>query len=81
MTTYYYDIYGWLSETPIEGRETDVVPMAAEGNMRPNFTGHKWILQEYVEPPVITEPTLEEKNAQLEERIRLLEEKLAMLNV
>ena len=49
---YYYDNYGWLSATPIVGRSTEVVPMAAEGNMKPNFTGYKWMLTEYVEPSV-----------------------------
>lgn len=56
--TYYFDNYGWLSDTPIEGRSTDVVPMAAEGNLIPNFTGHKWILMQYSPPPVYVEPEL-----------------------
>ena len=49
---YYYDNYGWLSATPIEGRSTEVVPMQPEGNKRPNFTGYTWILLEYT-PPVV----------------------------
>ena len=49
---YYYDIYGWLSATPIEGRSTEVVPMQPEGNKQPNFTGYTWILLEYTPPPV-----------------------------
>ena len=53
---YYYDTNGWLSATPIPGRETDVVPMAAEGNKRPNFTGYVWVLQEYAPPPVESGP-------------------------
>lgn len=56
--TYYYDIYGWLSDTPIEGRSTDVAPMAAEGNLKPNFTGYKWILMEYSPQPIYVEPEL-----------------------
>lgn len=48
---YYYDTYGWLSATPIEGRSTEVVPMSPEGNKQPNFTGYTWILLEYVPPP------------------------------
>ena len=48
---YYYDIYGWLSATPIEGRSTEVVPMQPEGNKQPNFTGYTWILLEYTPPP------------------------------
>lgn len=51
---YYYDIYGWLSATPIEGRSTKVVPMQPEGNKIPNFTGYTWILLEYVPPVVAT---------------------------
>lgn len=79
--TYYYDTYGWLSDTPIEGRETDIAPMKPKGNMRPNFTGHKWVLMEYVEPVLVdtVEPTLEEKNLALEERVRILEEKINTL--
>ena len=71
--TYYYDSYGWLSDTPIEGRGTDVVPMAPEGNKRPNFTGRKWVLMDYSEPPVQSGTTLEQRNATLEERVRILE--------
>ena len=48
---YYYDNYGWLSATPIEGRSTEVVPMQPEGNKQPNFTGYTWILLEYYPPP------------------------------
>ena len=48
---YYYDKYGWLSATPIEGRSTEVVPMQPEGNKQPNFTGYTWILLEYTPPP------------------------------
>jgi len=47
---YYYDIHGWLSLEPIEGRSTDIVPPDAEGDMMPNFTGHKWILMKYIPP-------------------------------
>lgn len=50
---YYYDLYGWLSSDPIEGRSTSVEPMPAEGNLRPNFTGHKWVLMEYAESPEV----------------------------
>ena len=54
--TYYYDIYGWLSATPIEGRSTEVVPMQPEGNKQPNFTGYEWILLAYY-PPIPLAPT------------------------
>lgn len=47
---YYYDIYGWLSDAPIEGRETEVEPMAVEGDMHPNWTGYEWRLQKYPPP-------------------------------
>ena len=53
---YYYDTYGWLSATPIEGRSTEIVPMQPEGNKRPNFTGYDWILLEYYSPVPITPP-------------------------
>lgn len=54
--TYYYDIYGWLSATPIEGRSTELAPMQPEGNKRPNFTGYEWILLAYY-PPIPLAPT------------------------
>lgn len=73
---YYYDIYGWLSSEPIEGRATDVAPMAAEGNKRPNFTGHKWVLQDYVEPQPTTQPAV---NEDVLARIQELEAQLAQL--
>lgn len=58
---YYYDNYGWLSATPIEGRSTEVVPMSPEGNKQPNFTGYTWILLEYTPPPA---PPSGDENAQ-----------------
>lgn len=51
---YSYDFYGWLSDTPITGRETNVVPLPSSGDMRPNFTGHKWLLTKYTPPPTFT---------------------------
>lgn len=51
MMTYYYDIYGWLSETPIAGRSTEIAPPAPVDNKRPNFTGYDWVLLEYTPPP------------------------------
>ena len=60
---YYYDIYGWLSATPIEGRSTEVVPMQPEGNKRPNFTGYEWILLTYY-PPIPLPPTVPPPSAQ-----------------
>lgn len=51
---YSFDIWGWLSETDIPGRQTDVAPPdpseVPEGQ-KPNFTGYKWILLPYSPPP------------------------------
>lgn len=76
--TYYYDNYGWLSDTPIEGRSTDIVPMATEGNLKPNFTGHKWVLMEYSPPPVNVEPELTPIE-RLEKQLAELQSQLDML--
>lgn len=54
---YYYDIYGWLSEEPIPGRQTDIVP--PDASLVPegygiNFTGYSWIITPLQAPPVPT---------------------------
>lgn len=70
--TYYYDTCGWLTDEVLPGRETAIVPPEAQGDMHPNFTGHAWVLQRYVQPPA-PEPserdTLIAKLASLEEQI------------
>lgn len=46
MTKHYFDTHGWLSQAPIEGRETDIAPpdtLAPDG-MGWNFTGYEWML-------------------------------------
>lgn len=51
---YYFDDYGWLSETPIPGRETEVAPPSAEkipAGSAANFTGYTWVVVPYVPPP------------------------------
>lgn len=59
---YYYDIYGWQSKTPIEGRSTTLEPPQPVGNKIPNFTGYSWVLLEYTPPPPA--PTGEENATQ-----------------
>ena len=58
---YYFDTWGWLSETVIEGRSTNVVPPAPadipEGHAA-NFTGHKWVVVPYTAPPPPVPPVL-----------------------
>lgn len=43
--TYYFDTHGWLSDTPIEGRSTEVAPPEAtlELPYKWNFTGYEWV--------------------------------------
>lgn len=53
-----YDLYGFLSDEPIPGRETDVAPPAASEwppGKRPNWTGHAWIYLDWP-PPAAPEP-------------------------
>lgn len=55
---YYFDNWGWLTDEVLPGRSTDVVPpdpaTIPEGK-RANFTGHKWVVLQYV-PPVEVRP-------------------------
>lgn len=74
---YYYDINGWLSSEPIEGRSTIVEPMPAEGNMVPNFTGHKWMLMKYTPPA----PQEAFPQADILQRIEQLEKEAAELRL
>lgn len=54
--TSYFDDYGWLSETAIPGRETEVpVP----GTPLPigyawNFTGYEWISLPYISSEIVS---------------------------
>lgn len=48
---HYYDTYGWLTQEPIAGRETDVVPPQETGGLRANWTGEQWVLRAYEAPP------------------------------
>ena len=55
--TYYFDTYGFLSETPIPGRSTEVAPPSnyPAGHV-PNWSGTQWVVVPYVEYA----PTLDE---------------------
>ncbi len=59
-----FDSYGWLSSSPIAGRETDVEPPAhgdkIVGQPFPNWTGFEWVLVPYAEP-VIPAPVIPSK--------------------
>lgn len=64
---YYYDTYGWHSEEAIAGRETTKVPPhdLPPGHAA-NFTGHEWVVIEYVAPPAPEQPlTPQEADAKL----------------
>lgn len=49
---YYYDIYGWYSSTPIEGRSTNIAPPTdiPEGYAA-NFTGIDWVVIPFTPQP------------------------------
>lgn len=51
---YYFDDYGWLSSTPIPGRDTMVAPPSPDqipAGSAANFTGYEWVIVPYVSPP------------------------------
>lgn len=58
--SYSFDIYGWLSDEPIAGRTTEVVPpehgQKTPGELYPNFTGYEWKMVPYVDFPAIVPP-------------------------
>ena len=54
MTTlYYYDLFGWLTTTPLEGRSTTTEPPAQTPTHKANWTGEAWVLREYTAPPAL----------------------------
>lgn len=56
---YSYDVYGWLSDTDISGRQTDIAPpdqTSIPEGFRPNFTGYSWIVLLYTPPPPPSPP-------------------------
>lgn len=56
---YYYDIYGWYSETPIEGRSTDIAPPTdIPPDHAANFSGVAWEVILYT-PPISDEQKIE----------------------
>lgn len=58
MEKYYFDLFGWLSAGPIEGRETEIAPPdtpLAEGQGW-NFTGHAWVAAQLNPPAPETAP-------------------------
>jgi hypothetical protein len=54
---YSYDVFGWLSDTIIPDRITDIAPPEGiekiDGQPYPNFTGYDWVMLRYPNP----EPT------------------------
>lgn len=60
MSKHYFDDHGWLSQAPIEGRSTDVVPpehQPGEG-FGWNWSGVAWVLAPLNPPPVPEVPTV-----------------------
>ena len=59
---YYYDTYGWLTQTVLAGRDTDITPPQETEALKANWTGFDWVLREYVAPPPPPEPTPEPRH-------------------
>lgn len=53
---YYFDLFGWLTATPLEGRCTEVEPPIETEALKANWTGSEWVLREYTPPPEIAPP-------------------------
>lgn len=69
---YSFDFFGWLSETPIEGRDTEVTPPSKSdipNGFAANFTGYKWIVIPYVPPPPLEPPSIEPEARLLGQRV------------
>lgn len=78
MTQHHYDIFGWYTSAPIEGRATSVAPTntsetTTPGELRANFTGYVWVDLPYVVPPVVD--TLAPLRASIWEAIKALRDK------
>ena len=51
--TYYYDTFGWLTNTVMEDRSTELAPPSdVQEGYKPNWTGVAWIVIPYTTPPV-----------------------------
>jgi hypothetical protein len=59
---YYYDNYGWLTQTVLAGRDTDITPPQETATLKANWNGFDWVLREYVAPPPPPEPTPEPRH-------------------
>jgi len=54
---YYYNDYGWLTQTVNSERSTSIEPPTETDTLKANWTGLDWVLVEYVAPPVPVPPT------------------------
>ena len=68
----YYDINGWLTETVLPDRATDVEPPSEplpEGH-RWNFTGYVWVAQRYAAAPALQgDELIESVKAEVQARL------------
>jgi len=49
---HYFDIFGWYTSIPMEGRSTTIPPISfsestVDGALRANWTGHQWEMLSY----------------------------------
>ena len=54
---YYFDDYGWLTQTVLPERSTSIEPPAETDTLKANWTGLEWVLVPYVAPPAPVAPT------------------------
>jgi len=70
---HHFDLFGWYTSTPLEGRATSVTPTnlsetTTPGELRANFTGYAWQDLPYIASPSVD--TLAPLRAALGERIK-----------
>jgi hypothetical protein len=71
---YYFDNFGWHTETEIPGRATEVSPPSEIPlGLAANWTGYNWMLLQY-EPPPVVNPLEEQWKSVRAQRNQLLKD-------
>ena len=53
---FYFDDYGWLTDSVNDERSTDVTPPIGDEGRKANWTGFEWVLAEYTAPVPVAPP-------------------------